>query len=92
MTALDYVVGVNSNAMSYAKEVVTQSRELPQRIGNIESVDLGKFWAFKRRSGFSATRVELSLRVSGSTGSIKVALQLEERDGNWHVVSSSVPL
>lgn len=92
MTALDYVVGVNSDAMSYAKEVVTQSHELPQRIGTVESVGLRKFWGFKRKSGFSTTRVELSLRVSGSAGSTNVAVQLEERNGSWRVVSSSVPL
>jgi hypothetical protein len=92
MTALDYVVGVNSDAMRYAKDVVPRSVELARQIGTVERVELGKFWGFKRRSGFSETHFALSLHVSGSTGNTKVALQLVEQGGTWRVVSSSVPL
>jgi hypothetical protein len=92
MTALDYVVGVNSDAMGYARQVVIQSNLLPGQIGTVKRVDLNWFWGFRRKSGFSVTRAELSLRAIGARGAVPLVVQLERRSDTWHVVSSSIPL
>jgi len=91
-TALDYFVGTNSEAMTYATEVVRASSLLPKQIGSVERVDLDKFWGFRQRSGFSARRVELDLNVVGSHGHIPLLMRLEKNSSGWRVVSSSVPL
>jgi len=91
-TALDYVVGVNSSAMGFARQAVSESEAISSQVGIVEHVGLRKFWGFRRKSGFSGARVDLYLRVSGTKGSVPVEVNLEQRGDTWRLVSSSVPL
>jgi hypothetical protein len=92
MTILDYVVGTNSSAMAFAREVVSGSQSVAVQVGPVERVDLRLFWGYRRRSAFSGARVDLYLRVSGTKGSMPIEVNLQQGGNSWRLVSSSVPL
>ena len=50
MTVADYVVGVNSDAMSFARARVTESIALKRDLGEIREVRLRRFWGFRNYS------------------------------------------
>jgi hypothetical protein len=92
VTGLNYVVGANSGAMDFARRVVSESDAIRGRLGVVERVERRKFWGFRRKSGFSGTRVELYLRVFGSDGTVPLEMKLQQHGDTWTIVSSSVPL
>lgn len=92
LTVLDYVVGANSTAMHFARQTVIQSYALDQLVGGVEQVEMRKFWGFRRKSGFAGAHVDLYLYVSGPNGHVPLEMNLEQRNDNWLVISSSIPL
>ena len=50
MTVADYVVGVDSDAMSFARARVTESVALKRDLGEIREVRLRRFWGFRNNS------------------------------------------
>src|SRR5687767_14122439 len=91
ITAVNYIILVNSDAMDFAESIVGQSDARSRKIGPVQSVELPLLSASGQSSG-GITRTELALNVTGSRGKIKIVLQLEGRENNWRVVSSSSPL
>jgi hypothetical protein len=91
MTAIGYVVGVNSAAMAFADQTIRRSESVHQRIGEVRTVRL-KLWGFSLSSEYSGDRAELNLAVEGSTGAIDVTMNLKELDGRWTIVEASIPL
>jgi hypothetical protein len=92
MTVADYVVGVNSDAMSFARARVTESVVLKQDLGEITEVRLRRFWGFRNSSGFARDQTELALRVEGTRAATYLQLTLEGKDDSWRILESSLPL
>jgi hypothetical protein len=92
VTVADYVVGVNSDAMTFARARVTESAALKQDLGEITEVRLRPFWGFRNKSGFAIDRTELALRVEGTRAATDLHLTLEGKDDSWRILESSLPL
>jgi hypothetical protein len=92
MTVANYVIGVNSDAMSFARARVTESAVLKQDLGEIRDVRLRRFWGFQNRSGFARDRTKLALRVEGTRAVTDLQLTLEGKEDSWRILESSLPL
>ena len=92
MTVLDYVIGVNSDAMEFAKRVLQESRSMQASIGNVNEVKLRKFWGYAHKSGYGNATAKLRLTVIGERQTQSVSLSLKQVSGQWMISSSSVPL
>jgi hypothetical protein len=92
LTVVDYVAGVNSDALAFATPHIQESSALQNRLGRITSVRLRPLWGFKYKSGFANDSVQLSLRVEGTQAATDLQLKLEGQDDDWRIVESSLPL
>ena len=90
-TAVDYVAGTNSDAMSFAEARIRDSAAIRQRVGDVTDVRL-KLWGYGNKTGVTEDRSELRLRVKGTHGSTDLDLRLEGHDANWRICDASVPL
>lgn len=91
ITVADYILGKNSDAMAYAERLIRQSA-LSQQLGEIQSVELAKFWGFRQKTGAAESRTELLLHVHGEERSVELELHLKGNGDNWSVTESSLPL
>src|SRR5437868_5523057 len=67
LSGIDYFAGINSGAMSFARETLQGSRVLQQRVGSVRSVDLDWLWGFREKSTSSGTEATLFLSITGTT-------------------------
>jgi hypothetical protein len=91
MTAIGYVVGLNSSAFVFAKDALRRSEAVKQRVGEVQSVRL-KLWGFSYSSEYGGDHADLDLVVGGSTAKLDVEMNLVERDDHWVIINSSIPL
>lgn len=92
LSAADYLFGTKSDAMSFAREKLQGSSVLQQRVGKLQSVDLDWLWGFRQKSGFAGTKATLYLSITGTAGKEHIVMDLQETDGQWHVVRASTPI
>jgi len=92
LSAVDYVFGVNSDAMSVARETLRASSVLQRRVGPVRSVDLDWLWGFTERSRFDGSTATVHVSITGTTGKEHIVMDLREIDGQWHVIHSSAPI
>lgn len=92
LTIADYVAGINSDAMPFARKTLQESSILHRRIGPLRSVDLRWLWGFREKSGFAGDKATLYLSVTGTTGKERIVMDLQEVGGHWHVIRSSTPI
>lgn len=92
LSTVDYVAGINSDAMSFARKTLQESSVLQRRIGSLRSVDLRWLWGFREKSGFAGARATLYLSIEGSTGKERIVMDLQEVDGHWRVIRTSLPI
>jgi hypothetical protein len=86
---VNYLWGVNSDAMGFADARIRESAAVRQRVGEVTDVRL-KFLGYGNKSGFDNDRSELRLRVEGTDGSMDLELKLEGRDDSWRILDSSI--
>ena len=92
LTILDYVLGVNSEAMQYATTAVMKSENLEQSIGEVSSVRLRKLWGYSQRTGYGNSAARLSIVAIGSREERGITLWLQQVNGEWTLARSSEPL
>lgn len=92
LSALDYLYGVNSDAMAFARESLQSSESIRRQVGPVKSVELGWLWGFRQKSGFRGPRATLHLSVAGPLGKVHVIMEVQEIDGQWRVIHTSTPM
>lgn len=92
LTIVDYLAGINSDAMSFARNTLQESSVLQRRIGSLRSVDLRWLWGFREKSGFAGDKATLYLSVTGTTGKERIVMDLQDIGGQWRVIRSSTPI
>ncbi len=89
MSIVDYVWGVNSDALLSAREALQGSIELQKRVGQVQSIDLDWLWGFRRKSGSAGANATVHVTVTGTSGREHMVVDLQEIGGRWVVVSTS---
>jgi hypothetical protein len=92
MTLADYLIGIRSDAMAFARTRVTESVAVREAVGEVRSVRLRPFWGFGNKTGAARDRTSLRLRVEGSRSAAHLTLKLEGKGDSWRIVESSMPL
>jgi hypothetical protein len=92
LTLVDYVVGVRSDELEFAKTRIEMSPSVRREFGEPVTVKLRKFWGYSHRSGYGNSETRLSLIVSGSNGERDLHVWLRQFEGQWNIVSSTIPL
>jgi hypothetical protein len=66
ITLADYLLGIRSDAMAFARTRVAESMALREVVGEVRSVRLHPFWGFSNKTGAALYHTSLRLRVEGT--------------------------
>src|SRR5882762_3713121 len=89
-----YLWGSHSEGYQYLTQVVRESDEIRQRVGDVQSIRLSFIHGYREKFVISESRssktVAMTLRVFGSRGTVSVEAVARQSNGAWSVSTASI--